>query len=200
MEINDPRAIRALAHPLRLDLIDLLTTGGPATAAQCGRALGASQASCSFHLRQLGKYGFVEEAAPGPDRRERVWQIPRAQPELRITDGGPAGDLLRGRLERLVVERGLREVLAWIDRREDESAEWRAASDVVDAIAVLTVEQAAELKEQMWELIRPHLVSAGADARALRPGERAVRYFIAATPLPQADTAAELDDNGGTGK
>jgi hypothetical protein len=200
MEINDPRAIRALAHPLRLDLIDLLTTGGPATAAQCGRVLGASQASCSFHLRQLGKYGFVEEAAPGPDRRERVWQIPRSQPELRITDGGPAGELLRGQLERLVVQRGTREVLDWIDRREGESAEWREASDVVSAIAVLTAEQAAELKERMWELIRPHLLPAGADVPAPGPGERAVRYFMAATPLPQAEAARESEETGGTGK
>ncbi|WP_370093568.1 helix-turn-helix domain-containing protein [Streptacidiphilus sp. MAP12-20] len=199
MEINDPKAIRALAHPLRLDLLDLLTTGGPATAAQCGRALGASQASCSFHLRQLGKYGFVEEAAPGPDRRERVWQIPRSQPELRITEGGPAGEVVRGELERLVAQRGLREVLDWIDRRENESAEWREQSDLVSAIAVLTAEQAAELKARMWELIQPHLLPAGAEVRELGPGERAVRYFMAATPLPPSGVVRDSEKTGGAG-
>ena len=74
MEISDPKAIRALAHPLRLDLLDLLVATGPATAAQCGRVLQASQASCSFHLRQLAKYGLVEDAGPGSDRRERLWR------------------------------------------------------------------------------------------------------------------------------
>src|ERR1043165_7983551 len=75
MEISDPKAIRALAHPLRLDLLQVLGSSGPATAAQCGRILKASQASCSFHLRQLAKYGFVEDAGPGEDMRERRWRI-----------------------------------------------------------------------------------------------------------------------------
>ena len=52
MELTDPQAIRALAHPLRLDLVELLGQG-PMTAAECARALGSTQANCSFHLRQL---------------------------------------------------------------------------------------------------------------------------------------------------
>src|SRR5258707_885606 len=80
MEISDPKAIRALAHPLRLDLLQLLGSGGPATAAQCGRVLGVSQASCSVHLRQLAKYGFVEDAGPGRDRRERQGPGPHPPP------------------------------------------------------------------------------------------------------------------------
>src|SRR5579862_8518083 len=98
MQISDPKAIRALAHPLRLDLLELLSATGPATAAHCGRVLGQSQASCSFHLRQLAKYGFVEEAVPGKDKRERRWQVPEPRPVLRVR--GAAKEL-----ERLVVER-----------------------------------------------------------------------------------------------
>ena len=70
MQISDPKAITALAHPLRLDLLELLTAIGPATAARCGRILGVPQANCSFHLRQLARYGFVEDAGPGRDRRD----------------------------------------------------------------------------------------------------------------------------------
>src|SRR5690348_8450535 len=99
MRVTDPTAIRALAHPLRLDLMELLGTIGPATAAHCGRTLGVSQASCSFHLRQLAKYGFVEEAEPGSDRRERRWQVPESRPTLRIAAGGSA---VQRELERVV--------------------------------------------------------------------------------------------------
>src|SRR2546421_6749195 len=91
MEISDPKAIRALAHPLRLDLLQVLGSGSPATAAHCGRVLGVSQASCSFHLRQLAKYGFVEDAGPGRDRRERQWRVTPQRPSGRGGGGGGAG-------------------------------------------------------------------------------------------------------------
>src|ERR1700691_4233453 len=103
MQISDPKAIRALAHPLRLDLLELLTAGGPATAAHCGRILGASQASCSFHLRQLAKYGLVEDTGPGSDRRERRWRVPDARLTVRIAEG--SGGVARREVERLVGER-----------------------------------------------------------------------------------------------
>src|SRR3954463_14623486 len=115
MEISDPKAIRALAHPLRLDLLQVLGSGGPATAAQCGRHLGVSQASCSFHLRQLAKYGFVEEAAGGQDRRERVWQLPDVEQSWR---SGPATD----QLDRVFAQREADRVLGWTARRAAEPA------------------------------------------------------------------------------
>jgi predicted transcriptional regulator len=70
MQSTDLQAIRALTHPLRLDLMELLTAHGPATAAECGRALGVPQANCSFHLRQLAKYGSPTASIPGTDRGE----------------------------------------------------------------------------------------------------------------------------------
>src|SRR5215475_15177552 len=109
MEISDPKTIRALAHPLRLDLLQLLGVSGPATAAQCGRVLGVSQASCSFHLRQLAKYGFVEDAGPGADRRERQWRVPAEREPISI-DGGVSG-AVKAELERVVVEREARAIL-----------------------------------------------------------------------------------------
>ena len=59
-DIADARSMRALAHPLRLRLLEYLALRGPLTATQCAELVGESPASCSFHLRQLAKYGFVE--------------------------------------------------------------------------------------------------------------------------------------------
>src|SRR5215475_12727832 len=109
MEISEPRTIRALAHPLRLDLLQLLGASGPATAAQCGRVLGVSQASCSFHLRQLAKYGFVQDAGPGRDRRERRWQVAHPRLSVRIGSGGDV--VVRQQIEKLVVEREMQAIL-----------------------------------------------------------------------------------------
>lgn len=64
--ISDPKALRALSHPFRWKLINLLTEEGPCTATQCAAVLGESVASCSYHLNMLAKYGFVAEVE-GPE-------------------------------------------------------------------------------------------------------------------------------------
>src|ERR1700750_347044 len=81
-EVTDPRAMRALAHPVRLALLELLTDG-PLTATEAGERVGESPANASFHLRQLAKYAFVEEAGGGTGRR-RPWKI--KQLGMRFTD------------------------------------------------------------------------------------------------------------------
>src|SRR5690242_11892051 len=65
--------LRALAHPRRMEILDLLIAEGPLTASECAVRLEDSAASCSYHLRQLARYGFVEEAEGGHGRN-RPWQ------------------------------------------------------------------------------------------------------------------------------
>src|SRR3954462_7037030 len=79
-ELDDPKAMRALAHPVRLALLEALTDG-PMTATEAGERVGESPANASFHLRQLAKYGFVEEA--GAQGRRRPWK--RKQLGMRFT-------------------------------------------------------------------------------------------------------------------
>jgi hypothetical protein len=73
VDLTDPRAIRALAHPLRWALLEALAEAGTLTATQASEVLGESPANCAFHLRTLAKYGFVEEAGGGRGR-ERPWR------------------------------------------------------------------------------------------------------------------------------
>src|SRR5580692_9859211 len=72
MRITDPTVMRALAHPVRMALIELFGVHDTLTATQASEALGESPANCAFHLRTLAKYGFVEEAGGGRGR-ERPW-------------------------------------------------------------------------------------------------------------------------------
>src|ERR1700685_2468150 len=65
-EVTDPKTMRALTHPVRLALLEALALEGPLTATQAGELIGESPTTCSFHFRQLAKYGFVEEAGIGP--------------------------------------------------------------------------------------------------------------------------------------
>jgi len=73
LNLTDPKAIRALAHPLRWALLEALGQAGTLTATQGSEMLGESPANCAFHLRTLAKYGFVEEAGGGRGR-ERPWR------------------------------------------------------------------------------------------------------------------------------
>jgi DNA-binding transcriptional ArsR family regulator len=182
MEISDPKAIRALAHPLRLDLLELLGASGPATAAQCGRVLGASQASCSFHLRQLAKYGFVEDAGFGRDRRERQWRV--THPRLSVRAG--ADDGARQQIERLVVEHDMQAILDYSRRPDGAYPEWQHKAGILTGMAVLSPDEAAVIKEKWMALLAPF--TARADGRQLQPGQRYVRYFMAATPLPEPES------------
>lgn len=79
----DPRVLRAIAHPVRNRILLEIEATGPMRAADVARALGLPANQASFHLRQLGKYGVLEEAPDqARDRRDRVWRV-------------ASGDLLR---------------------------------------------------------------------------------------------------------
>src|SRR3984885_15977455 len=71
--LTDARALRAYAHPVRMKLVGLLRTEGPLTATRAGELLGESSGTTSFHLRQLAKYGLVEEAGGGTGR-QKPWR------------------------------------------------------------------------------------------------------------------------------
>ena len=73
VDLTDPKAMRALAHPLRWALLEALAQAGTLTATQASEMLNESPANCAFHLRTLAKYGFVEEAGGGRGR-ERPWR------------------------------------------------------------------------------------------------------------------------------
>ena len=105
IKLTDPRALRAYAHPTRLALMGLLRRAGPMTATQAGERIGESAASCSFHLRQLAKFGLVEEAGGGRagtavagDRGHDRMAGAGAEPRLR----GGGGDADAGRRRALL--------------------------------------------------------------------------------------------------
>lgn len=174
MRITDPLAMRAMAHPLRLDLIELLGTVGPSTAAECARWLGSTQASCSYHLRQLAKYGFVQHAAPG-DGRERPWQL--TDVEQTWSGQGPGAE----QLERVFVQRETDRILAWQASAAEQPEQWRDVSFVGGATVPLTAEEAATVRHQLSAVLEPYVERLS--SRSDWPERyRFVRVLIAGTP------------------
>lgn len=80
---RDVEAIKVFTHPLRLRLLRLLRSEGPATATVLGRTLGTTPSLISYHLREMAKHGFIDEDPAGSaDGRERRW---RAVHDLRFS-------------------------------------------------------------------------------------------------------------------
>lgn len=186
----DPKAIRGLAHPLRLGLIEVLGVIGPATAARCGRVLGVGQASCSFHLRQLAKYGFVEDAGPGEDRRERRWRVT----DRRLSISADGDSVVTRELSQVAVQREADRILEYFDRRESEPEQWRDGSGGIMTTLPLTAQEAVQLKQAWKDLLAPYEARAAADDFQATSEQRHVRLFWAATPLATDQTPGAQDD------
>src|SRR5213592_3740267 len=138
--------MRALAHPTRLALLDHLHATGRATATECGDAVGDSPSSCSYHLRALAKWGFVEEA-PGGHGRERPWRA--AATRIEFTSEGLESAVLRDELVARQQQR-IRDAL----RREHELApRWRRAAQTSSASLALTPSELEELGERFEALL-----------------------------------------------
>jgi hypothetical protein len=175
MRVTDPWAMRALAHPLRLDLIEALTVLGPATAATCARHLGSTQALCSFHLRQLAKYGFVEQAAGSGDRRERPWRL--TDVEQSWSGEGETG----AQLDRVFLQREADKMLRWVDRSVQEPEAWRSAAFAGGATLPVTADELTEIATRLRAVLEPY-VERLTDHTKRPAGARPVRIMLAGTP------------------
>ncbi|MFC5829247.1 helix-turn-helix domain-containing protein [Nonomuraea insulae] len=179
--LDDPAAMRAFAHPVRLALHELLLRAGATTAADAAREVGISQALASYHLRQLAKYGFVEQAE-ARDERERPWKVTEALQEWADEPGADA-TAARGLLEQVIAERALAQLVEWQRRRQDEPDPWRALDPVGNIYLYATPDEIKAMSEAMAALLEP--LMARVSAPATRPADaRPVLLAQMLIPLP----------------
>jgi DNA-binding transcriptional ArsR family regulator len=154
-EVTDSRALRALAHPLRMRLLRLLSLEGELTATEAGERVGESPASCSFHLRQLAKYGFVEEGERGPGRR-RPWR--RVTPGMRFTlvqDDPEAADAAAA-LSGVLREGYLERIRHAAERFHALPEEWQSVVGHSDQTLYVTPAELHELDDKIMALLRSY--------------------------------------------
>jgi DNA-binding MarR family transcriptional regulator len=166
--LDDPLAIRALAHPLRLDLQALIGRAGQVTAADAARELGISHGLASHHLRQLAKYGFVEQA-PGRDNRERPWRLTHTSTSWREAIATPEGAAAAAVFEEVLAERSVAALRGWLGRRADWPAGWQQHTGVGTSTVYLTQPELAELEDAIDALIKRYVDERPIDDVASRP-------------------------------
>jgi DNA-binding transcriptional ArsR family regulator len=175
----DPRAIKALAHPARLTVIEALADGDELTATECAAAASISPSAMSYHLRALEKWGFVERAEASGDGRERPW---RAVPGGFRVDApkDAASATATAAVVQVLIER-LREDLArWFEREGDQSAEWRAAAVIANRSLWLTAAEVGELVALQDEYVQQRR---GRTTARHPDGARRVRVTNVLVPL-----------------
>ncbi|MFF1644714.1 helix-turn-helix domain-containing protein [Streptomyces sp. NPDC058240] len=156
----DARTLRGLAHPLRLRLLAALREYGPATASGLADRLGESSGATSYHLRQLGAYGFVEDDPERGKGRERWW---RAVHRGTIFDSGrflshPDPEV-RGAVDVVLHEMATthaQELNTWIGTMREWPDEWREGWDVSDFQVRLTPDLSEELIRKIHDLIESY--------------------------------------------
>ncbi|MGC5615548.1 ArsR/SmtB family transcription factor [Georgenia sp. Z1491] len=149
--IHDPERIRGMAHPLRLELLDVLHELGEATATECARRVDESVASCSFHLRTLEKYGYVERAEPRG--REKPWRAVHRSLSTAASPDVPGSLHATTELATMNLRRRISQFAAVIERLPHEPDEWVDATSLSTADVWLTAAETVELRTQLMALI-----------------------------------------------
>ncbi|MGN9785773.1 winged helix-turn-helix domain-containing protein [Nonomuraea sp. ZG12] len=153
-KISDPRVLKVVAHPLRVRLLALLRADGPATASELGRRVGESSGSTSYHLRELAKFGFIEEDPEQRDGRERRW---RSRHRYTSWDTDQMSETPEGQEAVKIMQ--LRQVAVLEQAVQDYDvaqwpAEWLRAAGISDHLVKLPASALLELMERIEELVQ----------------------------------------------
>jgi DNA-binding transcriptional ArsR family regulator len=150
--VTSAHDMRALAHPLRMDLLELLAVRGPQTASEAASSLGQTPANVSWHLRKLAEHGFVRQAGEGPGRR-RPWKMIAES----LSWGDDATDPAAvAALSDVAVEREVQRLRAALADSRRETDDWQAATQVHQSRLWLTADEAAELGSTLHDLLHQY--------------------------------------------
>lgn len=181
--LTDPRAMRALTHPLRLALVELLWREGTINATQAASELGESQASCSFHLRQLARFGFVQEVE-GVRGRARPWRLSQRGLRVANVQDDPRAAIAWAALERLLRDRQTERYRAWLEGRSAYSRDWREAAYHSHRIVWLTPAELTAVADRIDELLSSVFPDRRDDAAARPADALPVELISIGHPMP----------------
>ncbi|MGA4987161.1 ArsR/SmtB family transcription factor [Nonomuraea bangladeshensis] len=185
--VLDAKGLRALAHPVRVQLVELLRKHGPSTATRLAERLGVNSGTASYHLRKLGAAGFVEEDADRGNARERWWRSVHRVTRLTdegLTDAEP--EAVHAYMHSIAALYNLRTQQA-LNELQTMPHGWRRVLDLSSFALRLTEEEGWRLREELGEVIARYR----RDGEEAPPGAR--RVVLITEILP------ELDEGTGDG-
>lgn len=195
-QISDPKTMRALAHPLRIQLLEMLVARGRATATELAAAVDESPANCSFHLRKLAEFGYIERADDATGR-EKPWRVIDPEQDFTADEHDPEAVRASTAVGSAIREWEVARLRAAEGR--PNPPRWRGATFQRGATMIVTPEEAREISEGLTRLLAPYHERL-TDPSRRPPGVGAIRLFAATTFLPEyqetLDAQAAIRDEG----
>lgn len=183
--------LKAVAHPVRLRLYEALVANGPSTNARLAQQIPGAPGSLSYHLRQLAKHGFVEEAPElSEDARERWW---RAVPGgLHWTEesleGNPGAQSVASAAQSILLARQIDRMRSWAHGGQQQwSLAWRSASVNNDSVLRLDARELRELADEVEALFARWLARSRAsstDSGEASGSDERASVFLAVHAFP----------------
>jgi DNA-binding transcriptional ArsR family regulator len=196
--VTDVATMRALSHPVRIALLEELWMGGALTATELGERIGETPTTCSFHLRQLAKYGWVEEAGGGKGRA-RPWRMTTVGFETPSSPDNPEAAIANTALVSMFRERQIDRYRAWVQTRSAAPREWREASTDSQFGYYLTAGELKQLGKELNGLLTRWFSEERITDPAQRPpGSVPVEVLALAHPL-QFPAGGGVTGAGNTG-
>jgi predicted transcriptional regulator len=181
LQVNDPAVMRALAHPLRWQLLEALTHAGTLTATQASEILGETPANCAFHLRTLARYGMVEEAGGGKGR-ERPWRRATSGFTMELTADDPRTAAAAGALNDFWVNSTMDRARSAMLNVPSWPAEWKKALVSSQSLRYVTLAEAEELTAELMAVL-DRFGERNDDPASRPPDALPVEYLILGYPL-----------------
>lgn len=179
MHLQDPREIRALAHPARMVIIDALASGDQLTATECAELTGLSPSATAYHFKLLERYGFAEPAPARSDGRERPWRATDGRAQFNLESSTPAGAAATASVAGAFFDQSRAVAEAFMASEFEEPRQWRDVAALANADVWLTVEETVELTAGLAALLEPYRGRSLADRPA---GTRRVRVMNVVVP------------------
>jgi DNA-binding transcriptional ArsR family regulator len=188
LELTDPHAMRALAHPVRLAILGQLQRHGPATATQLSPAVGATPSVTSWHLRHLAGFGLVRDSDAGTDRRQRWWEA--AARGFRFEASGDEESQSAARVLSRQMFRQYEDLPhTWITEVEPRlDGEWRRLGGLANTRVVLSPAELEAVEKAIEQVLAPYVTRDPADRPTDCRGVRLMRYVM---PETSTDDAAD---------
>ena len=166
--VTDIDALRTLAHPIRYRILGHLMAVGPQTASECAEVVGETPSNCSYHLRELARFGLVERVdGDGGDARERPWRPMATGWSFGLVDEANADPVARAanlRLQHAGIDEEARIAHVALDALESLDAPWHEASIGQTFGLRVTADELAMLGAAIDAVLRPYIALTREDA------------------------------------
>ncbi len=190
LELTEPRAMRALSHPVRLAILSRLQSTGPATATELSEHVDASPSVTSWHLRHLAEFGLVRDSDsseqpaghPGRDGRKRYWEAAARGFRFEFPDDD------EGRAASQVLSRTMFEQYAGLPQHWMAEVEpalepaWRREAGMANTRVELTLDELETVSAEIERLLAPYVTRGRENRPDGARGVRLLRYVMPEGP------------------